>query len=99
MGFARPSRGLGEGGIGIVCTSRGLLSIATQEPNWSHSPSLLGPSWSPVGPMAVEVCAGPGSADAERKANRKEIAKSRRKYYKHIVLTMSNEKSKRLHEA
>ena len=77
----------------------GLLSIATQEPNWSRSPSLLGPSWSPVGPMAVEVCAGPGSADAERKANRKEIAKSRSKYYKHIVLTISNEKSKCLHEA
>ena len=65
----------------------GLLSIATQEPNWSHSPSLLGPSWSPVGPMAVEVCAGLGSADAERKANRKEITKSQSKYYKHIVLT------------
>ena len=77
----------------------GLLSIATQEPNWSRSPSLLGPSWSPVGPMAVEVCAGPGSADAERKANRKEIAKSQSKYYKHIVLTIPNEKSKRLHEA
>ena len=43
----------------------GLLSIATQEPNWSRSPSLLGPSWSPVGPTAVEVCAGPGSADVE----------------------------------
>ena len=43
----------------------GLLSIATQEPNWSRSPSLLGLSWSPVGPMAVEVCAGPGSADVE----------------------------------
>ena len=77
----------------------GLLSIATQEPNWSRSPSLLGPSWSPVGPMAVEVCAGPGSADAECKANRKENAKSRSKYYKHIVLTIPNEKSKRLHEA
>ena len=77
----------------------GLLSIATQEPNWSRSPSLLGPSWSPVSPMAVEVCTGPVSADAERKANRKEIAKSRSKYYKHIVLTTSNEKSKRLHEA
>ena len=60
----------------------GLLSIATQEPNWSRSPSLLGPSWSPAGPMVVEVCAGPGSVDAERKANRKEIAKSRRKHYK-----------------
>ena len=77
----------------------GLLSIATQEPNWSRSPSLLGPSWSPVGPTAVEVCAGPGSADAERKANRKENTKSRSKYYKHIVLTIPNEKSKRLHEA
>ena len=43
----------------------GLLSIATQELNWSRSPLLLGPSWSPVGPMAVEVCAGPGSADVE----------------------------------
>ena len=43
----------------------GLLSIATQEPNWSRSPSLLGPSWSPVGPMVVEVCAGPGSTDVE----------------------------------
>ena len=43
----------------------GLLSIATQEPNWSRSPSLLGPSWSPVSPMAVEVCAGPGSVDVE----------------------------------
>ena len=43
----------------------GLLSISTQEPNWSCSPSLLGPSWSPVGPMAVEVCAGPGSAEVE----------------------------------
>ena len=49
--------------------------------------------------MAVEVCAGLGSADAERKANRKEIAKSRSKYYKHIILTVPNEKSKRLHEA
>mgnify|MGYP005830582715 CR=1 FL=1 len=75
----------------------GLLCIATLDPNWSCSPSLLGPS--SVGPMAVEVCLGPGSADAERKANRKEIAKSRSKYYKHIVLTTSNEKSKRLHEA
>ena len=43
----------------------GLLSIATQEPNSSRSPSLLGPSWSLVGPMAVEVCAGPGPADVE----------------------------------
>ena len=43
----------------------GLLSIVTQEPNWSRSPSLLGPSWSPVGPTAVEVCAGPGSTDVE----------------------------------
>ena len=43
----------------------GLLSIVTQEPTWSHSSSLLGPSWSPIGPMAVEVCAGPGSADVE----------------------------------
>ena len=60
----------------------GLLSIATQEPNWSHSPSLLGPSWSPLCPTAVEVCAGPGSADAEHKADRKKIAKSRSKYYK-----------------
>ena len=60
----------------------GLLSIATQEPNWSPILSLLGPSRSPVGPMAVEVCAGPGSADAEHKADRKKIAKSRSKYYK-----------------
>ena len=43
----------------------GLLSIATKEPNWSHSPSFVGPSWSLVGPMAVEVCAEPGSADVE----------------------------------
>ena len=49
--------------------------------------------------MAVEVCAGPGSADAELKANTKEIAKYRSKYYNHIVLTIPNEKSKRLHEA
>ena len=63
----------------------GLLSIATQEPNWSRSPSHLGPSWSPVGPMAVEVCAGPGSADAEHKANRKKITKSQNKYYKKEV--------------
>ena len=46
----------------------GLLSIATQEPNWSRSPSLLGPSWSPVGPMAVEVCAGPGPANIEHQS-------------------------------
>ena len=43
----------------------GLLGIATQEPNWSRSPSLLGPSWSSVSPMAVEVCAWLGSADVE----------------------------------
>ena len=42
---------------------------------------------------------GAGLCRAERKANRKEIAKSRSKYYKHIVLTIPNEKSKRLHEA
>ena len=59
----------------------GLLSIVTQEPNWSRSPSLLGPSWSPVSPMVVEVCAGPGSADAEHEANRKKITKSPSKYY------------------
>ena len=59
----------------------GLLSIASQEPNWSHSPSLLGPSWSSVGPTAVEVCAGPGTSDAEHKANRKKITKSQSKYY------------------
>ena len=40
----------------------GLLSIATQEPNWSRSPSLL--SFERL--TAVEVCAGPGSADVER---------------------------------
>ena len=40
----------------------GLLSIATQEPNWSRSPSLL----SSKRLTAVEVCAGSGSADVER---------------------------------
>ena len=40
----------------------GLLSIATQEPNWSHSPSLL----SSERLTAVEVCMGPGPADVER---------------------------------
>ena len=40
----------------------GLLSIATQEPNWSRSPSLL----SSERLTAVEVCAGPGPADVER---------------------------------
>ena len=39
----------------------GLLSIATQEPNWSCSPSLL----SSERLTAVEVCVGPGSADVE----------------------------------
>ena len=40
----------------------GLLSIATQEPNWSRSPSLL----SSKRLTAVEVCARPGSAYVER---------------------------------
>ena len=40
----------------------GLLSIATQDPNWSRSPSLL----SSERLMAVEVCTGPGPADVER---------------------------------
>ena len=39
----------------------GLLSIATQEPNWSRSPSLL----SSERLTAVEVCAGSGSTDVE----------------------------------
>ena len=39
----------------------GLLSIATQEPNWSRSPSLL----SSERLMLGEVRAGPGSADVE----------------------------------
>ena len=64
----------------------GLLSIATPEPNLPRSPSLLGPVLViRSGLMAVEVCAGPGPADVEHKANRKETAKSRNfrsKYYK-----------------
>ena len=36
--------------------------------------------------MAIEVCAGPGSADVERKANGKETAKSQANNTRHIVL-------------
>ena len=80
----------------------GLLSIATQEPNWSRSLSLLGPSWYSVGPMAVEVCAGPGSAGVEHKqvgrksANFKEF---KCKYYSPHYYLNAKRKFKRLPEA
>ena len=49
--------------------------------------------------MAAEVCTGSGSADVERKANVKEIAKSQSKYYKTYCSPSIKHKFKRLHEA
>ena len=82
----------------------GLLSIVTQEPNLPRSPSLLGPVLViRSGPTAVEVCAGPGSADIKHKANRKETtnleANPEANITNHNCLHNTRRKFKRLHEA
>ena len=76
----------------------GHLSIATQEPNWSRSPSLL----SSERLTAVEVCVGPGSAGVEHKqVGRKSVnfKEFKSKYYSPHGYLNAKRKFKRLPEA
>ena len=81
----------------------GLLSIATQEPNWLHSPSLL---WSRPGfwsgLMLGEVRAGSGSAGVEHKQVGKKSIKFKEfksKYYSPYCRLNTKREFKRLPEA
>src|SRR3954466_13809911 len=87
----------------VVRAPRGTLSIATQEPNLSHSPSLL---WScpgfRSGLMLGEVRTGPGSAGVEHtQVGRKSIKfkEFKRKYYSPYCRLNTKREFKRLPEA
>ena len=81
----------------------GLLSIATQEPNLSRSPSLLGPVLLiRSGLTAAEVCAGPGPADVEHEQVGEKNANSRKfkaNITSHRLFHDAKHKFKRLRKA